>query len=628
MAIPGIQEIQALATKYSKPQLQKMAQMGLIDPTKAVMAGMMIDRIQKQNSTPPEQTVAEEVMGGAPEPVPAGIAGLPSNLPEQMAGGGIVALADGGDVEGYAGGGPIAFADRGLVDARTDPSMRIDPRVQAARDLDRYAILAEELRDAERRLAQGDPRAQGDIEALRREMRSIKPAPSAGGVAALLPSAQAETMAPPAPAGTTQEERDRAAIAGGFQDFMSGARKLGAAAKDVLSLPGRAVAGAAESAITRPLRAAGVDIPYLPESFYGGDRSSMTPYMDALRKEEAAALPPIRKPEKKKEAGPTSFESKVSEKKETPPPKEEEEPMEEVRPAMGPPEATFADRLRNLGMPEPAERSMQDIIKEQEEAESAMGVDKELFNRLREDYAATKGKLKDRANKAAGHALMMFGAGLLGGTRGNEWQNASKSAQQALMMYMSNMDKITDNEERINQAMRELSVSEEQYKRNRSDRALARLQANRDKIDQVRLENAKLEATAEIKAAEFAVDVIKNENPAMWKTLENIAQEQRARGNKKYTTLDALRDYQSSSGTGAASISPAALADKAYDNVMKRAQVDIAFQMRISKDPAELQAAIAAETRRLQGGGAPAGGAPAGGAAFNYVPGKGLVPNQ
>jgi hypothetical protein len=43
MAIPGIQEIQALATKYSKPQLQKMAQMGLVDPTKAVMAGMMID---------------------------------------------------------------------------------------------------------------------------------------------------------------------------------------------------------------------------------------------------------------------------------------------------------------------------------------------------------------------------------------------------------------------------------------------------------------------------------------------------------------------------------------------------------------------------------------------------------
>ena len=71
MAIPGIQEIQALATKYSKPQLQKMAQMGLVDPTKAVMAGMMIDRIQKQNMQAPQQTVAEEVMGGPP-PMPEG----------------------------------------------------------------------------------------------------------------------------------------------------------------------------------------------------------------------------------------------------------------------------------------------------------------------------------------------------------------------------------------------------------------------------------------------------------------------------------------------------------------------------------------------------------------------------
>ena len=112
MAIPGIQEIQALATKYSKPQLQKMAQMGLIDPTKAVMAGMMIDRIQKQNMQMPQQTVADEVLGQPAMPQQAmpqqqaqpGVAALPSGLPEEMAGGGIVAFADGGDVPGYADG--------------------------------------------------------------------------------------------------------------------------------------------------------------------------------------------------------------------------------------------------------------------------------------------------------------------------------------------------------------------------------------------------------------------------------------------------------------------------------------------------------------------------------------------
>ena len=78
-----------------------------------------------------------------------------------------------------------------------------------------------------------------------------------------------------------QAERDRAAM-GSTLD------KATAAGKDVLTLPGRAIAGAAESVITRPLNAMGVPIPYLPESFYGGDRSSMTPFMDRLRKDAAA----------------------------------------------------------------------------------------------------------------------------------------------------------------------------------------------------------------------------------------------------------------------------------------------------------------------------------------------------
>ena len=125
MAIPGIQEIQALATKYSKPQLQKMAQMGLIDPTKAVMAGMMIDRIQKQNMQMPQQTVADEVLGQPAMPQQAmmqqaqpGVAALPSGLPEEMAGGGIVAFADGGEAEGYADGGYVQrYANGDLVSA-------------------------------------------------------------------------------------------------------------------------------------------------------------------------------------------------------------------------------------------------------------------------------------------------------------------------------------------------------------------------------------------------------------------------------------------------------------------------------------------------------------------------------
>jgi hypothetical protein len=79
----------------------------------------------------------------------------------------------------------------------------------------------------------------------------------------------------------TQEEMDR-------EEMMDTLRRMKAAGMDVLSLPGRAVAGAAESMVTRPLRALGVPIPYLPRAFYGGDESSMTPYYDVIRKQDEA----------------------------------------------------------------------------------------------------------------------------------------------------------------------------------------------------------------------------------------------------------------------------------------------------------------------------------------------------
>jgi hypothetical protein len=84
--------------------------------------------------------------------------------------------------------------------------------------------------------------------------------------------------------GGTQEERDREAM-------METIRSMKAAGMDIATLPGRGILGALESGVTRPLRAVGVPIPYLPASVYGGDASSMTPYMDALRKQRGENKP-------------------------------------------------------------------------------------------------------------------------------------------------------------------------------------------------------------------------------------------------------------------------------------------------------------------------------------------------
>ncbi len=81
-----------------------------------------------------------------------------------------------------------------------------------------------------------------------------------------------------------RKKRDREAISESL-------KSLGASAMDVLTLPGRGALGAAEFAVTRPLRALGLNVPYLPEAVYGGDRSSMTPFYDRLRRERGETSP-------------------------------------------------------------------------------------------------------------------------------------------------------------------------------------------------------------------------------------------------------------------------------------------------------------------------------------------------
>lgn len=82
-----------------------------------------------------------------------------------------------------------------------------------------------------------------------------------------------------------QRKKDRENIMGGLE---TGAAVL----KDLVTLIPRGVAGAAETAITRPLRAMGVNVPYLPESAYGGDRGIMFPYYTALQKQRGVDQAP------------------------------------------------------------------------------------------------------------------------------------------------------------------------------------------------------------------------------------------------------------------------------------------------------------------------------------------------
>lgn len=140
----NIQSPESIALDYggNKQKIAQAAQMGLLDPTAAVLAGMFIDRMRGAQAAEqaPQQTVAQQVLS-APPPAPmgAGLGATPEamqlaqaypaegapppipgpSMPQQpvmAAEGGLLSLpVDGGMFpDGYAEGGIVAFADGGM----------------------------------------------------------------------------------------------------------------------------------------------------------------------------------------------------------------------------------------------------------------------------------------------------------------------------------------------------------------------------------------------------------------------------------------------------------------------------------------------------------------------------------
>jgi len=86
-----------------------------------------------------------------------------------------------------------------------------------------------------------------------------------------------------------QREEDRKLAAAVARALKSGAGKFSAAALDVATLPTRAAAGVVDTALIRPVRAMGADLPYISSKFVpeGVDPETMTPFMDRLRMQDA-----------------------------------------------------------------------------------------------------------------------------------------------------------------------------------------------------------------------------------------------------------------------------------------------------------------------------------------------------
>lgn len=99
-----------------------------------------------------------------------------------------------------------------------------------------------------------------------------------GGIIAFEEGGKAEAKS----AEEKQREDDQAALAKLWETIKGANRDAGAAIADVATLPIRGLAGAYDTAVVRPMRAAGIDAGYLSKHLVpeGVDPSSMTPFYD------------------------------------------------------------------------------------------------------------------------------------------------------------------------------------------------------------------------------------------------------------------------------------------------------------------------------------------------------------
>lgn len=293
----------------------------------------------------------------------------------------------------------------------------------------------------------------------------------------------------------------------------------------------------------------------------------------------------------------------------------------------------------------PTLQSEFDVIRE---SERLADVDTpELFRKLREDESGRREELKKRREEAKGEALLMAGLGLMGARQGQEFEVLAGVGRQAMQQYGNSLREIRETERDIKKSERELLLAEDRFKRDQSAKAAERLERKQAKYDETKIRSydqyndtvktlariiADKERVDQETATRMAIADIERRTRIDVETMQQRGADRRIgmgetttlanqvladlrKTNPNATLADALAIVKSGAGSGAA-----ALADKAYDNVMKRLDKDPKLVAEIAKDPTALQRAVDEETRRLQSGGArPQATTPPPAAAVDYL---------
>lgn len=496
-----MQEIKDLATKYSRAQLGQMVQLGMLDPQKAMMAGMLIQRIEQQNAKPPQTTVAQEVLGlpsvanqpeqqpqptqpqaeqpqmgqqQVPQEQPAGVSALPSNIPE-MATGGIVAFDEGGHVPGYAGGtdgsqvseygnmrspdgGPPIPLDRSYGEtpwwdplAKLSGLMGAESRYSA--DKGKYSepdsIFAKNLQgsayttEAHNKLLENNQR-YNDLFRQRRELRG------AFGFRSMSPDERAK-----------------------LDDVEKQMASIESENSAIRSNPESTLHGQYQKQIAAQRPAAQAQAAYPAQQ-----------WADVTQRVSDAAI--SKEKEEKKNAAPPSRASGVASLMRMPGSFNSgsfEEKVDKYTPKVG-------------EMPLTKEKSPAELSREMHESYAREGYDPGFLKNIITGIEQKKGALADEKDRALGEAIMMTGLKLLGARKGQEFQNFSEGAQEGLKGFQSAMKEVKARQDKYDERIEALQAADQQARKTGAESVIARAEKLRDQAhaDQVKLFEAKNEA--------------------------------------------------------------------------------------------------------------------------------------
>lgn len=530
--IRDVQEIQALATKYSKQQLAHMAQMGMLDPTKAVMAGMMRDRISKEDAKPPTTTVAQDVMGiappqmgmqapqeqpqQAPQGAPTGVASLPQEpqanagieaLPAgdvgSYAGGGIVAFDDGGSVPGYAAGTPgginselielqVELGDLQNQLATNPTNTKLSGKIK---DLTRLIDLKKERLGVTTPVqpvgvaslpAAADVNPDAQVAKMEQERADARKAKNKAEGRTWSPASVA--LAHPLQGAPASVDDGKSSIAG---EFLS---KIPSGINELVTGGASGEAGRARQAELLRLQKelAAIDVGIL-ERLTPEDRKARQDKANALKQQivelqKTPVTPAAPAVPAASEVVPT-FVSSVA-------------------------PAAAAGAVKKVGAPEfvapvgisgsttkrpdinipstkipyneytaPEARGLAAISKERRDQLAAMGVDENMISKMVGETEAKKEKLSGRKGEAQGEALMQMGLGLMGARRGQEFQTLGESGIKALQTYKSDMKDLRSAEEKLDDRRDTLRLAEQQAKRTGAESDIAKLDREKDRFE-------------------------------------------------------------------------------------------------------------------------------------------------